>query len=54
LAIFETRQSDQWDDLVIRLFDQRIYAEQFQESKRLIEKGEGGVSAVDTGLDLKL
>jgi hypothetical protein len=53
-ATFDTRRSTQWDQLVLRLFDYRTYAQQFSESKRLIEKGEGGMMPANTKVDVEL
>jgi hypothetical protein len=56
-ATFDTRQNREWDRLVLRVVDQRAYAEQHLESRRLIERGEGAIGAAGPAaakVDLKL
>lgn len=53
-ATFDVRGSNEWDQLVIQVFDYRNYAQQFSESNRLIEKGQGDVGTRDVDIDVKL
>ena len=53
-ATFDNQRSTRWDQLVLRLFDYRTYAQQFSESKRLIEKGDGGMTPANTKVDVEL
>jgi len=53
-ATFDNIQNNTWDRLVVRVFDQRVYARLLDESKRLLENGEGFHSTSGAAVDLKL